>query len=47
MATNKLFLVECVIQPVGSREIVSDLSTLLYRPQSPAGSMDGGNFIRR
>jgi hypothetical protein len=47
VATNKLFSVECAVQVRGNREIISDLSTLLYRPQSPAGSMDGGNFIRR
>jgi hypothetical protein len=47
VATNKLFHVECVVQEDGTREIVSDLSTLLYRPQSPPGSLDGGNFIRR
>jgi hypothetical protein len=47
VATNKLFSVECVIQPVNRREVISDLSTLLYRPQSPAGSLDGGNFIHK
>ena len=47
VATNKLFGVECAVQVRGNREIVSDLSTVLYRPQSPAGSMEGGNFIRR
>jgi len=46
VATNKLFGVECVVQERGSREIISDLSTVLYRPQSPAGSLDGGNFTR-
>ncbi len=45
VATNKLFEVRCVVQPTSGREIISDLSTLLYRPQSPPGSMDGGNFI--
>lgn len=44
VATNKLFSVECVVQPHSGSEIISDLSTLLYRPQSPPGSMDGGNF---
>jgi len=47
VATNKLFSVECAVQVRGNREILSDLSTVLYRPQSPAGSLDGGNFIRR
>lgn len=47
VATNHLYQVEAVVQSYGNREIVSDLSTVLYRPQSPAGSLDGGNFIRR
>ena len=47
VATNKLFSVECAVQERGSREIISDMTTLFYRPQSPSGSMDGGNFIRR
>lgn len=47
VATNHLYQVECVVSPYGSREIISDLSTLLYRPQSPPGSLDGGNFIHR
>jgi hypothetical protein len=42
--TNKLFKVECMVQSTHGREIISDLSTLLFRPQSPAGSLDGGNF---
>ncbi len=44
-STNKLFNVQCIIQADGRPEIISDLSTLLYRPLSPAGSLDGGNFI--
>jgi len=47
VATNKLFSVECVVQERGNREIISDLTTVLYRPQSPAGGLDGGNFIHR
>ena len=47
VATNKLFSVECVVQQHYGQEIVSDLTTLLYRPQSPPGSMDGGNFIHK
>ncbi len=45
--TNRLFRVECIVQPYGRREVVSDLTTLLYRPMSPPGSLDGGNFIHR
>lgn len=42
--TNKLFNVRCIVQPSYGREVISDLSTLLFRPDSPPGSMDGGNF---
>ncbi|MEI6074518.1 MAG: hypothetical protein WCS94_03020 [Verrucomicrobiota bacterium] len=43
VASNKLFSVQCVVQPsYGSREIISDMTTILYKPQSPAGSLDGG-----
>ncbi len=47
VATNKLFSVQCVVLYRGAREPVSDLTTLLYRPQSPAGSMEGANFIHK
>lgn len=46
VATNKLFGVECVVQ-AGSREVISDMTTVFYRPQSPAGSLEGANFIRK
>jgi hypothetical protein len=43
VASNHLYDVECVIQPAnGGREIISHLSTVLYKPQSPPGSLDGG-----
>ena len=42
--TNKLFNVRCIVQPGHGREVISDLSTLLFRPDSPPGSLDGGNF---
>ena len=47
VATNKLFSVDCKVYYRGGREPVSDLTTLFYRPQSPAGSMDGGNFMHK
>jgi Tfp pilus assembly protein PilV len=47
VATNKLFQIECIVQPSYGKEIISDLSTLAYRPQSKPGSLDGGNFIHR
>jgi hypothetical protein len=36
--------VRCIVQPSYGREVISDLSTLLFRPDSPPGSLDGGNF---
>ena len=43
VASNHLYSVECAIQPAnGGHEIISDLKTILYRPQSPPGSLDGG-----
>jgi len=47
VATNKLLSLECAVQYRGAREPVSDLTTLLYRPQSPAGSMEGANFVHK
>jgi prepilin-type N-terminal cleavage/methylation domain-containing protein len=41
--SNHLYKVECVITPTsGKREVISDLTTVLYKPQSPPGSLDGG-----
>jgi len=43
VASNHLYSVECAITPAtGKREVISDLTTLLYKPQSPAGTLDGG-----
>ncbi len=43
VGSNHLYSVECVIQPAyGSREIISDMTTILYKPHSPPGSLDGG-----
>jgi hypothetical protein len=45
--TNKLFHVDIVIQRNdGNRPIVSAERVLFYRPDSPAGSLDGGNFVK-
>jgi prepilin-type N-terminal cleavage/methylation domain-containing protein len=41
IASNHLYGVNCKIVPAGRREIISDMSTVLYKPQSPAGSLDG------
>jgi hypothetical protein len=43
IASNHLYGVECVVTTVhGKREIISQMSTVLYKPQSPPGSLDGG-----
>jgi Tfp pilus assembly protein PilV len=41
--SNKLFQVDFVVQNAsGDRSVVSQISLLLFRPQSDAGSLDGG-----
>jgi Tfp pilus assembly protein PilV len=49
VSSNKLFQADFIIQPAnGGNEIISRVTTLFYRPQSPAGSLDGGGgLIRR
>jgi prepilin-type N-terminal cleavage/methylation domain-containing protein len=43
IASNHLYSVECRITPAGGRqEVVSDMVTVFYKPQSPPGSLDGG-----
>jgi hypothetical protein len=45
--TNKLFQAVIVIQGnEGSRPVISKMTVLFYRPDSQAGSLDGGNFTR-
>ena len=45
--TNKLFQAVIVIQRNnGNRPVVSKMTVLFYRPESPAGSLDGGNFTK-
>jgi hypothetical protein len=39
--TNRLFQVDYVVQRSDSKEVVQKMSVLFYRPQSPAGSLDG------
>ena len=46
VGSNHLYSVDYVIQNArGGSEIISRTTTLLYRPQSDPGSLDGGNFI--
>jgi hypothetical protein len=41
--SNHLYSVECAIMPAnGRQEVISDMTTVLYRPQSKPGSLDGG-----
>ena len=41
--SNKLFQVDFIVQsPDAGNPVVSTMSALFYRPQSPAGSLDGG-----
>jgi prepilin-type N-terminal cleavage/methylation domain-containing protein len=43
VASNHLYSVECKITPSnGRQEVISDLITVLYKPQSPPGTLDGG-----
>ena len=45
--TNRLFQAVIVIQRGGgSGPVVSKMTVLFYRPDSPPGMLDGGNFIR-
>lgn len=47
IGSNHLYSVECVIRPAnGKHDIISDMTTVLYRPQSPPGSLDGGIGMR-
>jgi hypothetical protein len=44
--TNKLFQVDYqVLNP--NREVIQKMSILLFRPLSPAGSLEGATVIRR
>lgn len=48
VGSNHLYSADFVIQYAhGNAQILSRTSTLFYRPQSPPGSLDGGNFIHR
>ncbi|HEU6447751.1 MAG TPA: hypothetical protein VFV23_04865 [Verrucomicrobiae bacterium] len=44
--TNKLFRADFKITLSGSDQVVSQASVLLWRPLSPAGSLDGGTTGR-
>ncbi|HTX21791.1 MAG TPA: prepilin-type N-terminal cleavage/methylation domain-containing protein [Candidatus Aquilonibacter sp.] len=45
--SNKLFQVDLIVQsPAPGNPVISKMSILLYRPQSPAGSLDGATTAR-
>jgi hypothetical protein len=44
--TNRLFQVDYVVQNSDTREVVQKMSVLFYRPQSPAGSLDGATVAK-
>jgi hypothetical protein len=45
--TNKLFQVDFIVQGAsGDKPVVSQMSILLFRPNSPAGSLDGATVAR-
>ena len=45
--SNKLFRVDYIVQRDGSKEIMQRMSVLFFRPQSPAGSLDGATIGKR
>jgi len=45
--TNKLFQADFIIQSdYGNKPVLSKMSILLFRPNSPAGSLDGATVAR-
>jgi hypothetical protein len=44
--SNKMFQADIIIQRNNDRAVVSKMSVLFYRPDSPAGHLDGGPGIR-
>jgi hypothetical protein len=47
VASNHLYGVTCEIRPAsGGQTVISHMSTVLYKPQSPPGSLDGGIGMR-
>jgi Tfp pilus assembly protein PilV len=44
--TNKLFQVDYVVQKSDTKEVIQKMSVLFYRPQSPAGSLEGATVAK-
>ena len=45
--TNRLFQVDYHVYRSGNREVMQKMSVLFFRPQSPAGSLDGATVTKR
>ena len=45
--SNKLFQVDYVVRNDANRQVVQTMSVLFFRPQSPAGSLDGATIGKR
>jgi hypothetical protein len=45
--SNKLFQVDYVVRNDGNKQIMQTMSVLFFRPQSPAGSLDGATVGKR
>jgi hypothetical protein len=46
--SNHLYLVDCkIVMANGRADMISHMTTVLYRPQSPAGTLDGGIGINK
>jgi Tfp pilus assembly protein PilV len=44
--TNKLFQVDYVVQRSDDKQVMQKMSVLFFRPQSPAGSLDGATVAK-
>jgi Tfp pilus assembly protein PilV len=44
--SNKLFRVDFIVQRDDNQAVVSKMSVLLFRPNSPAGSLDGATVMQ-
>ena len=45
--TNRLFQVDYVVKSSANQAVMQKLSVLFFRPQSPAGSLDGATVNKR
>jgi hypothetical protein len=45
--SNKLFQVDYIVRSDANKQVVQTMSVLFFRPQSPAGSLDGATVMKR